>query len=158
MNPSIIRGLGIGLFIAGVLFTFLPTSNPTLENTPKGYEIIESSKLTKLEEELSTSKEQLAQIQLDLENMSNAETDRENESEDESTVESPSITNTVLEIRKGMNSIDVSLTLEETGILKDRKDLDQYLEDNKLSERIQIGTYELDSTMTIAEIADLITK
>jgi len=158
MNPSIIRGLGIGLFIAGVLFTFLPTSNPTLENAPKGYEIIESSKLNKLEEELSTSKEQLAQIQLDLENMSNGESDREDESKDESNIESPSITNTVLEIRKGMNSIDVSLTLEETGILKNRKDLDQYLEDNKLSERIQIGTYELDSTMTIAEIADLITK
>lgn len=155
---SIIKGLGIGLFTAGILFTFISTSNSSaVSNTaPKGYELVKSEELKSLQAELSTSKEQLAQIQLDLEAMS-----KENNTDGQvEEVEDPSSDQikTVLIIRSGMTSTDISLILEQTNIIKNRKDFDQYLEDKKLSEGIQIGTYELNSSMTIAEIANLITK
>lgn len=155
---SIIRGLGIGLFTAGILFTFIsvPNSSDGSTTAPNGYELVKSEELKSLQEELSTSKEQLAQIQLDLEAMS-----KENNTDEQvEEVDDPSSdqVKTVLIIRSGMTSTDISSILEQTNIIKNRKDFDQYLEDKALSESIQIGTYELTSTMTISEIANLITK
>lgn len=155
---SIIRGLGIGLFTAGILFTFISMLNSSdpLETAPKGYELVKSDELKSLQGELSTSKEQLAQIQLDLEALSKEDSTEEQVEE----VDEPSTDQikTVLIIRSGMTSTEISSLLEQTNIIKNRKDFDQYLEDKKLSEGIQIGTYELNSSMTIAEIANLITK
>lgn len=154
---SIIRGLGIGLFTAGIIFTFvsIPNSSDVSNTAPNGFELIKSEELKSLQAELSTSKEQLAQIQLDLEAMSKENTDEQIEEVDEpSSVQ----VKTVLIIRKGMTSTDISSILEQTNIIKNRKDFDQYLEDKKLSEGIQIGTYEINSSMTIVEIANLITK
>lgn len=160
MNPSILRGAGIGLFVAGTIFTISSVSSTntsdTLAKTPKGYELIESSKLDSLRDELSTSKEQLAQIQLDLESMSDNEPDKESNKE-EASKESTELTKKVINIRSGMTSIDVSILLEQTGIVKNQKEFDEYLVDNKLNDRIQIGKYELNSKMTFAEIAELIT-
>ncbi|MBU0904347.1 MAG: endolytic transglycosylase MltG [Firmicutes bacterium] len=155
---SIMRGLGIGLFTAGILFTFIsvPNSSDGSTTAPNGYELVKSEELKSLQEELSTSKEQLAQIQLDLEAMS-----KENNTDEQvEEVDDPSSdqVKTVLIIRSGMTSTDISSILEQTNIIKNRKDFDQYLEDKKLSEGIQIGTYELNSYMTIAEVANLITK
>jgi hypothetical protein len=154
MNPSILRGAGIGLFVAGTIFTITSASFTidSLAKAPKGYELIESSKLDSLQDELSTSKEQLAQIQLDLESIPDSEPEKE-----ESPEESPELHKTVIDIRSGMNSIDVSLILEQQAIVKNQKDFEQYLVDNKINERIQIGQYELNSEMTFAEIAELIT-
>lgn len=156
MNPSIIRGLGIGLFGSALILTLLPSSsspsNQSATETPKGYELIESIELTALQNELVTTKEQLAQIQMDLE-----EASKEPE-ESEKIEEVSTVTNTVLMIRANMTSTDISSTLEQAGVIKNRRDLDNYLIDNKLSKRIQIGTYNLNSSMTLAEIADVITK
>ncbi|MFX3674384.1 MAG: hypothetical protein ACE3JQ_08055 [Paenisporosarcina sp.] len=156
MNPSNIRGLGIGLFVAGLFLTLSTSSSSqsTSERVPKGYELIESSKLTKLKEELSTSKEQLARIQLDLKAISKDNVTKK----DAVNEQSPDISKTILTISQGMNSIDVSLTLEQMGIIKNQKDLYDYLINNNLSERIQIGTYEINSSMTIEDLADLLTK
>lgn len=156
MNPSIIRGLGIGLFGSALLLSLSPSSSPTSNQStndiPKGYELIESTELTTLQNELNTTKEQLAQIQMDLE-----EANKEPE-EPETIEETPTVTNTVLIIQANMTSTDISSTLEQAGVIKNRRDLDNYLIDNELSKRIQIGTYSLDSSMTLAEIADVITK
>lgn len=156
MNPSIIRGIGIGLFGSALLLTLLPTASSTTSQstneTPKGYELIESTELTSLHNELNITKEQLAQIQMDLQ-----EANKEPE-ESESIEEAPTVTNTVLIIRANMTSADISSTLEQAGVIKNRRDLDNYLIDQELSKRIQIGTYNLNSSMTLAEIADLITK
>lgn len=155
MNPSIIRGIGIGLFGSALLLTLLPTSSSTSSqtknDTPNGYELIESTELTTLQNELNTTKEQLANIQMDLEEASK-------EPEESETIEEKTVTNTVLMIRENMTSTDISSTLEQAGVIKNRRDLDDYLIDNELSKRIQIGTYNLNSSMTLAEIADLITK
>lgn len=160
MNPSILRGAGIGLFVAGTIFTISSVSSTntsdTLAKTPKGYELIESSKLDSLRDELNTSKEQLAQIQLDLESMSDNKPDKESNKE-EASKESTELTKKVINIRSGMTSIDVSILLEQTGIVKNQNEFDEYLVDNKLNDRIQIGKYELNSKMTFAEIAELIT-
>ncbi|MET0785870.1 MAG: hypothetical protein ABWY25_04130 [Paenisporosarcina sp.] len=154
---SIIRGLGIGLFIAGTLFTLASMatthSSEPLETAPKGYELVKSDELKLLQAELSTSKEQLAQIQLDLEAVSKEE-DTSADTKKGTTDQNKS----VLIVRPGMNSPEISSLLENAKIIKNRKDFDQFLTDNQLAESIQIGTYELNSSMTIEEIADIITN
>jgi predicted nucleic acid-binding Zn-ribbon protein len=152
---SILRGLGIGLFIAGALFTLasMASTHSSEPTAPKGYELVKSDELKLLKDELSTSKKQLAQIQLDLEAVSK----EEDTSADTNKATTDQI-KSVLNVRPGMNSPEISSLLENAKIIKNRKEFDQFLTDNQLAESIQIGKYELNSSMTIAEIADMITN
>lgn len=64
----------------------------------------------------------------------------------------------LLEINSGMNSESISRLLKEEGIIKDSKEFDEYLQETGYSIKIQIGSYELSSTMSYKEIAQRITK
>ncbi|MBO8156090.1 MAG: hypothetical protein H0Z32_06510 [Bacillaceae bacterium] len=57
-----------------------------------------------------------------------------------------------------MNSSDVSELLYQAQIIDNEKRFNQYLVENGLSTRIQIGEYELISDMTYEEIAAIITR
>lgn len=63
-----------------------------------------------------------------------------------------------LDIMPGMNTLAVAKELKENKIIEDEDAFHFYLASNDLSKRIQIGTYELNSSMTIEEIAKLITN
>ncbi|MDX1700806.1 MAG: hypothetical protein R3250_09320 [Melioribacteraceae bacterium] len=156
---TMIRGIGIGLLMASISFTFLSiaktSSTAHIDSAPKGYEFIKSGELKSLKAELTTSKEQLAQIQLDLASISTGKDTKELTDTNKAT---PKEIKAVLIIRSGMDSAETSSLLEQMNIIKNRKEFNQYLTDNLLTESIQIGTYELDSSMTNSEIAALITK
>ncbi|MFC0089559.1 endolytic transglycosylase MltG [Allobacillus sp. GCM10007491] len=64
----------------------------------------------------------------------------------------------VLEIEQGMNSSDIADSLERNKIINDRKPFIDYLAEHDLSQTIQLGSYEIDSSMSIEEIAKLITR
>lgn len=66
--------------------------------------------------------------------------------------------NYTLDIMPGMNTLAVAKELKENKIIEDEDAFHFYLASNDLSKRIQIGTYELNSSMTIEEIAKLITN
>jgi hypothetical protein len=63
-----------------------------------------------------------------------------------------------VEIRSGMNSPFVSRKLEELKIIDSATAFNDYLEKHNWDDLIQIDTYELDNTMTMEEIARIITK
>ncbi len=64
----------------------------------------------------------------------------------------------VLEIEQGMNSSDIADSLERNKIINDTKPFIDYLAEHDLSQTIQLGSYEIDSSMSIEEIASLITR
>ena len=66
--------------------------------------------------------------------------------------------NTVLHIQSGMTSRDISISLEQAGIIQNKQDFEDYLTAQDLSGKIQIGQYELNSSMSLKEIAAIITK
>ncbi|MBR7554374.1 endolytic transglycosylase MltG [Allobacillus sp. SKP8-2] len=63
-----------------------------------------------------------------------------------------------MEIEQGMNSSDIADSLERNKIINDRKPFIDYLAEHDLSQTIQLGSYEIDSSMSIEEIAKLITR
>lgn len=66
--------------------------------------------------------------------------------------------NYTLDIMPGTNTLAVAKELKENKIIEDEDAFHFYLASNDLSKRIQIGTYELNSSMSIEEIAKLITN
>ena len=121
------------------------------ENTQQAYE--------QAQLELVSVKEQLAGLQLDLEHAQNGQTSPELDEKKEPTENPSSVSpNTVLHIQSGMTSRDISVFLEQTGIIQNKQDFEDYLTAQDLTGKIQIGQYELNSTMSLKEIAAIITK
>ncbi|MFC4320779.1 MltG/YceG/YrrL family protein [Litchfieldia salsa] len=73
-------------------------------------------------------------------------------------VEEKVITKYTLEIQSGMNSLEIARLLESVGIITDATQLNNYILEQNLAGKIQIGSYQLTSDMTPQQIADIITK
>lgn len=111
--------------------------------TLKGYQVIPTEDWKELND-IKESYEQLIEEQ--------------NEAKPETEEEPISYHSYLLTIEPGMNSSDVSELLYQAQIIDNEKRFNQYLVENGLSTRIQIGEYELISDMTYEEIAAIITR
>lgn len=153
MNKSTLRSFGIGLFLAGAIFQLQSNfSNKEINTSPTS----DTEQLKTSQAELKNVKQQLAQLQLDLENAKKIQVgDKVEKTTDESTeVDVKSI----LIIESGMNSKNISTTLENLDIISNKQDFEDYLIAQNLAGRLQVGQYELDSSMTIKQIAEKITN
>jgi hypothetical protein len=155
MNKTI-RNIGIGLFLAGAAFQ--------IEEIVDKEEITSTSTITEddyeqAQQELTEVKKQLAELQLDL---NTAQQDQSNATdkvvETATTEQTPTVASMTLSVEVGMASSEISAQLEEAGIILNKVDMDNYLSDQGLAERIQIGNYELNSSMSLKQIAETITR
>ncbi|WP_246945889.1 hypothetical protein [Bacillus pinisoli] len=169
MSKGSLRGFSIGILLATALLTItLYTSeNTTIENTaqPLTDEDVkrylseanqtaitneEHSRLKELETENQQLKKQLAQATTQKEAVEESKEKDENKSEPEIKY--------IFEIKQGMTTPEISKKLEDLNIIKNSTDLSNYLKDKGWEGSIQIGTFELSSTMSVEEIAKIITK
>lgn len=155
MNKTI-RNIGIGLFLAGA--TFQIEAIITKEDISSTGAITQES-YAQAQQELTDVKQQLAKLQLDL---NSARQDRTNESEQVITETPadhiPSEASMTLDIQKGMTSSEISAKLEDAGIIQNKMDLNNYLTDQGLAGRIQLGNYEVNSSMSLKQIAETFTR
>ena len=147
IKQSTLRAFGIGLFMAGV---GLQLQNNFVSKDSNSIISIESYE--QAQKELVDVKQQLAQLQLDLENAQQEPVQGANEET------SIGIVKTVLEIKSGMKSSDIATSLENAGIIQNKQDFEDYLTAQNMTANIQIGKFEVNSTMTIKQIAESITK
>ncbi|MBS4199673.1 endolytic transglycosylase MltG [Bacillus sp. FJAT-49732] len=61
-------------------------------------------------------------------------------------------------IPEGMSSKDISIELEDAGIIDNAENFNKYLAKKKLQRYIQFGTFELNDTMSYEEICHIIAK
>ena len=73
-------------------------------------------------------------------------------------IETEIMTRFILVIEPGMTSPEISEQLVQKDIITDENALNNYLADQGLTNRIQTGEYDLNSTQSIEEIAALITR
>ncbi|WP_277587220.1 hypothetical protein [Psychrobacillus antarcticus] len=156
MNKTI-RNIGIGLFLAGAVFQIEETVDK--ENITSTSAITEDA-YNQSQQELTEVKKQLAELQLDLSTAQQVQTSAPIEIvETETPIEdSPSDGSFTLSIQLGMTSSEISAILEDAGIILNKVDMDNYLTDQDLSGRIQVGNYELNSSMSLKQIAESITR
>ncbi|WP_419959007.1 hypothetical protein [Psychrobacillus sp. BM2] len=156
MNRTI-RNIGIGLFLAGAAFQieeFVETEDITSTST------ITDESYNQAQQELIDVKKQLAELQLDLNNAQQAQTNTSEETvPTETTAEhSQSEASMTLSIQLGMTSSEISAKLEDANIILNKVDMNNYLSDQGLAGRIQVGNYELNSSMSLKQIAETITR
>ena len=156
MNKTI-RNIGIGLFLAGAAFQ--------IEELVEKDDITSTSAITQnaydqAQQELSDVKKQLADLQLDLSTAQQDQTDVPEESvvTETSAVPTPARASMTLSIQVGMTSSEISSRLEDAGIILNKVDMDNYLSDQGLVGRVQVGEYELNSSMSLKQIAETITR
>jgi len=156
---DLLRTIGTACIIAGAFLFFN-------DNTHEDSSIVNEnnklqSEINTLQETLERTKIELADLQLtsatedSLVNNAATSDNKKNEELDSSTQQ---VVTTILSITPGMDSSTAALTLERLGIIEQASNLENYLAKNNLSGKIQIGDYELDSSMTNEKIAALITK
>jgi hypothetical protein len=155
---KMIRVLGIGIFLSGAfVFVYGQSSIGVAgtSTTPKpGYELVSKDEMEELRTELKTAKEELAALQLSL----NKAQSKKPVDQATSKPEEKSSGKFLLTIENGANPVTISKDLKEAKIISNERDFINYLEDHKLSSKIQVGQYTITSGMTLSEIADVITK
>lgn len=153
MNKTI-RNIGIGLFLAGAAFQIeelveKESISSTATTTDEAYK--------QAQQELTEVKKQLAELQLDLNAAQQVQTVAPNETETPEE-QAPTAASMTLSIEVGMTSSEISEKLADAGIILNKVDMDNYLSDQGLAGRVQVGNYELNSSMSLKQIAETITR
>ncbi|WP_322555616.1 hypothetical protein [Sporosarcina beigongshangi] len=149
MMRDILRTLGASCILAGGILYFTPDNQEAAN--PDALQFKEE--ISKLKSELAKTKEELAIAQ------TKSSTEKTDDKVEPEVVEGDEDLNEqILIIESGSTSTLVAATLESLGIIQDAKAFDDYLSDNGLAGKIQIGEYQLDSSMDLQTIAKKITK
>lgn len=155
MLRDLLRTIGAACIIAGTVLYFVGTSDGNAKDDVNKDELHEEISI--LQKTLNRTEEELANLQL----VTSAAGKPANEDETtnvEEASDTPSLVKTLLRIEPGANSSNISYELERSGIIEHANEFDDYLTTNKLSGKIQIGEYDLDSSMSINKIAKIITN
>lgn len=152
MNKRNVQAFGFGIIFAtcviAIFYSFFLVEDPMVIDEDSATTIlVEKDYVVMTKEAFNQAKETAIN-----EAISSLQTEKE--------PESPiiQVINYKLDIKPGMNTLAVAKELKENKIIEDEDAFHFYLASNDLSKRIQIGTYELNSSMTIEEIAKLITN
>lgn len=154
-----LRGFGIGVFLVGALLSF-GSNNSSFHS---------SSEENKLKKEIATLEKQLTIANGEIEKLKNSEKEvssineveqvnvnNETSSKVQPNKENNVISGTVL-IYEGMSIYDIGKQVEDIGVLTNGRELELFLSKPEYSRSIQKGQFELDSTMTIEQMARIIT-
>ena len=155
MLRDLLRTIGTACIIAGISLYFLvPSSDDEKDNGDSSEYDVE---IQTLQDTLKRTEEELAKLQIaSLANEQPSKDDKNNDAEEDS---SPTGNiKTLLLIESGTASISISNELEQTGIIDDATAFEDFLAENDLSKKIQLGEYMLDSSMSHQDIAKVITN
>lgn len=158
MLKDLIRIIGSACVIAGAFLYFNPTgiSEDVVESATLQTEI------DTLQSKLDKTTKELANLQLSIKEAEQPVEEKpedtiEDAAEDTSS-EQNSTDKSILVIEPGMGSTTVANELAKAGIVEDASAFEFYLAKTELAGKIQIGEYELDSSMSYEKIVDVITS
>ncbi|MGE7687737.1 hypothetical protein ACQKMI_00855 [Lysinibacillus sp. NPDC097214] len=160
MNKSAIRAFGIALFLVGALlalavrFDFnigLPTK------ASKNAEHVEElqEKLDQANKEIALLKEQVKQAPK--ENTQKTDVPKTTAKDKDESPSQGNLATMTLQIYSGMEPYTVAKKLEDGGVIENSVEMELLLANPKYARSLQIGAYELNSSMSLEDIAKLIT-
>jgi hypothetical protein len=153
MNKQTIRAFSAGILfsvIVTLIFIILFQENVKLtEIVKKDFIIIQKDELKQKEEKIKSLEKEIT-LQSDAKN--NVARKDAKQQEAKATLE------ITLEVEPGMKSQDISEKLTNANIIKNKNEFGDFLTKEGYADKIQIGQYVIDSTMSFKEIADTITE
>ena len=160
-----LRGIGIGLFLAGATFTVIQQfDEPISQEKASTYK----KEIKDLEQQLAEAKEQLtnsetsapitATVEAKQENTNNTKEQQVTEQIDntEQSSEKNGVYGTIL-IYEGVTAYDIGKQVEDAGIIENGRELELYLSKPEYARSLQIGQFELHSAMTLEQMAKILT-
>jgi len=160
-----LRGIGIGLFLAGATFTVIQQfDEPISQEKASTYK----KEIKDLEQQLAEAKEQLTNSQTSApitdtveakqENTNNTKEQQATEQIDdtEQSSEENGVYGTIL-IYEGVTAYDIGKQVEDAGIIENGRELELYLSKPEYARSLQIGQFELHSAMTLEQMAKILT-
>lgn len=163
MKRSSVRAFGIALFLIGALYIAIDQFHINLESIGIKANATNSTSEKKLEKELKDAKEKIELLEKQLKE-SNTKTQSNNSgnnsdlSQTSTSDKSEEAVTYTLEIYRNISTYNISEKLEDAGIIDNAREFELLLAKDEYARRLQIGTYNVNSNMTMEEIATMITK
>lgn len=157
MKSTFFRAFGIACFLIGMILFFVDGINSPEKSNEKELENVQkkldeaNQQIKKLEAELKEKTATKA-----TENEKSKEQPKENTTKEDEKVQNQVVKGT-LYIYQGLSIYDVASKLKEMGIIENSVEMELYLAQPEYAKYLQLGQFELDSTMSTKEIADIIT-
>ncbi len=161
MNMSAIRAFGIALFLVGALLALAARFDLNLGLPSKASlntENVEQlqKKLEQANKEIALLKEQAKQAPK--ETNQKTDTPKTTTNDNHKSADEPANDTTMsLQIYSGITPYIVAQKLEDGGIIDNSVEMELILANPKYARSLQIGSYEINSSMSLEEIAKLIT-
>jgi len=166
MKKSSLRAFGISCFLIGLVITFSETLNiPLLTSSETNAKEQYTTKISQLEKQLKEANEQISKLEkneqpseelVTEETPSNEETKATEEKVPEPSSTNQEVTDT-LYIYSGLTPAQVAQKLKDMEIIKNSVEMELFLAQPEYATTIQKGQFELSSSMTTEEIANIIT-
>ena len=156
MNNSTIRAFGLAIFVVGALLALASRFDVNIglpaksSSNPKYVEELQN-KLNKADQEIAALKKQVKQVH------TTEETSTTDSSEQPAKETSADGTTMTLQIYSGITPYIVAQKLEDGGIIPNSVEMELLLANARYARSLQIGAYEVNSSMSLEEIAKLIT-
>ena len=160
-----LRGIGIGLFLAGAVFTMTQQfDEPISQERASKYE----KQITDLEQQLAKAQEQLTSLETSPTTANTSEDEKETTNNTQKQQVTEQIDNTeqsseenvvhgTILIYEGVTAYDIGKQAEDAGIIENGRELELYLSKPEYARSLQIGQFELHSTMTLEQMAKILT-
>ena len=149
-----LRGIGIGLFLAGALFTLLGRiDQPISEEKTSTYK----EKITQLEQQLADANEQITRLQDPTTDEPIEITSEEKDNTQANETKDEDLVYGTVMIYEGVSLYDIGKQAEDAGVIKNGRELELYLAKPEYSRSIQKGHFELHSGMTLEQMAKTLT-
>ncbi len=157
MNKQSTRAFAAGIFLTVIMLIvynqfFSITANDDVEKIKESH----TDELAKKQDEIDALKTELNTITEDTQKEKQDETKTEETPEPQ--VNEEEAYRAVLSVESGDTSDDIATRLESLKIIDNPSEFITFLKENNYAERIQIGKYELNSKMTLEQVAKVITK
>ena len=159
MLRDLLRTIGAACIIAGTALYFMGSPDGNAKDDANKDELHEEISI--LQNTLNRTEEELAKLQLATsaaEKPTNEDGSSESEEASDPESSAPPLIKTLLHIEPGATSAGIAYQLERSGIIKHATEFENYLIKNELSGKLQIGEYDLNSSMSVKEIAKMITN
>lgn len=161
---NILLGIGIGIIISSSITTTFYSSN-----TESSFQHLDDEVIIRRAKELGMSFTYILPIQnpkdekedmiddLDQNSTENNGDKSETSPEGSSEKDTSEIFYVKVNIPQGYNSFQIASILEESGVLKDRSMFIKEVDRLRLSRRLNWGTYDINSNMSISDLIKLLT-
>lgn len=165
MKRSSVRAFGIALFLAGALYTTIDQFHINLASVGiKTPEQVNNKTIASLKQQLQTANKKIESLQSQTSSTKTSNSEQPSTSEKQVTKKMTDEQKKIdeqtytLVIYRNMSIYTICQKLEEAGIIDNALELEMYLAKDQYLGKLQIGEYSLNTSMSLEEIANTITK